>query len=330
MKTNEQLLTKLEQAFKSITVSDLNGTVLAAEKFDSFVRTVQEGSNILQNARFIEMDSQIVDIDRVGFSGRILKSGSDAAGASRTLADGEESKPTFAQNKLTAVELQAITGIKDTALRRNIEREGFEDTLVDMFAEAAGQDLEEFCILGNTDITHAQDDVLSLSDNWAKKAANKVYGAGTGADFDPTDVEAMFDALIAAVPKKYIRDRSAWRIYVTFEQYEAYREVLAARGTALGDAALTGDIALNYKGFMVEYSPMLERSKPVGDNGAGRLAMLQHPDNMAWGLFHQINIEPDRKPRERKTDYVLTLEGDANYEDENAAAVAYLDQEEPA
>jgi len=330
MKTNEQLLSKLEQAFKSITVSDLNGSVLAPQKFDSFVRVVQEGSNILQNARFIEMDSQIVEIDRVGFSGRILKSGTDTNGADRTLADGEEAKPTFGVNKLTAVELQAITGIKDTALRRNIEREGFEDTLVDMFAEAAGQDLEEFAILADDDITYAQDDVLSLTDGWAKLAANKIYGQGAGADFDPAKVEELFDSLIAAVPKKYIRDRGAWRIYVTFEQYEAYREVLAQRGTALGDAALTGDIPLNYKGFLVEYAPMLERSKPVGENGAGRLAMLQHPDNMAWGLFHQIFIEPDRKPRARKTDYVLTLEGDANYEDENAAAVAFLDQEEPA
>jgi len=325
---NQDILSKLDNAFKSITVGDLGSAVLQPQKFERFVQTVQEKANILNEARFIEMDSSEVDIDRVGFSGRILKAGE--------LANGDDNenvtavKPVFGTNKLTAKELVAVTGIKDKSLRRNIEKEGFEDTLVDLFAGSAGKDLEEFAILADKDIAYNDDDVLSLADGWVKDAVNKVYGSGATADFDPDKVEELFESMILALPKEFLGDPTEWRIYAPFEVVNAYIEVLKARNTPVGDKAYTEAGSVHYKGFPVVYSPMIERSKAVGDGGAGRVCLLGHPDNMAWGLFHEITVEKDRKPTLRKTDFVLTLEGASGYEDENGAVVAYMDQEKPA
>jgi len=46
---------------------------------------------------------------------------------------------------------------------------------------------------------------------------------------------------------------------------------------------------------------------------------------VSWGVFHQVTIERDRDIRNRRTDFVLTIEADAGYENPNAAAVAFLD-----
>ena len=329
---NATLLAKLDAAFKAITVGDLNEGILTPEKFDRFVQVLQHRTVVLTEARFIPMEAQQVDIDRVGFTGRILKAGVDQAGADQDLSASDHVKPTFTTNKLIAKELQAITGIKDNALRRNIERGNFENTLIQLFGEAAGRDLEEWFLLADTAIAYGTDAVLSLINGWCKRAANKIYGVGGSKDFDPSAniwPENMFDALIAALPKQYLQNRAEWRIYCDWTTENDYRNLLKARGTQLGDQAQTQGTAIPYKGIEIKYVPMLERSKAI-PTGAGRIATLQHPDNMAWGLFHEVTIERDRIAKSRRTDFVLTLEGDADYEDENAAVVAFIQAEPPA
>lgn len=331
MYSTAELLQKLDSAFKAITVGDLDEGVLQPVKFDRFIRAMQHRTAIINEARFIKMEAQQVDIDRVGFVGRILSSGSLANGDHRKIDDVNDfAKPQFHTNKLIAKELQAVTGIRDKALRRNIERGNFENTLVDLFGEAAGRDMEEFFILADTDILYSNDDVLSLTNAWAKRAANKIYGDGESKDFDPASAdlypENMFEAMLAAIPKQFLQNRAEWRFYVDWDAENKYRNLLKKRETALGDTAQTTDGSLVYKGIPVKYVPMMERSASIEEGGAGSMAMLQHPDNMVWGVFHEVTIERDRIPKDRRTDFVLTLEGDADYEDENAAVVAFADQ----
>ncbi len=327
---SEEILEKLDSAFKGITVTDLGTSVLADEKFDRFVRAMQARTNILAEARFIEMGSQVVDIDRVGFVGRVLTSGVKADGTES--GSETEVKPTFNTNKLVAKEMRGKTGIKDRALRRNIERGNFENTLVDMFGEAVGRDMEEWGLFGDTT---SSDALLALTDGWLKKAGNKLYGvesAGGAADrdFDPTSIEDMFQKMLQALPKEYLVNRAEWRFYVPFEVEDGYRNILKQRGTALGDATLTGNAQLMYKGIPIVYTPMLERATAVGGGGTGKVAILSHPDNMAWGVFYEVTLEKERVASDRATNFYVTVEGDVNYEDENGVVVAYMEMPKPA
>ncbi len=339
--TNQEMLARMQAAFKNIVdVDSLGKSVLQPAKFSRFVRMMQHKTVVLNEARFIEMDSDVVDIDRVGFVGRILRSGTKLNPVTgkyehRTIKAGEETKPAFATNKLTAKELQAVTGIKDKALRRNIERGNFEATLVDLFGEAAGRDLEEFAILADTDISYGDDDVLSLTDGWIKLAGNKIYGKGTGKDFDATSKawpENMFDAMMAAMPKQYLRNEGEFRFYVDWEVRKAYIKLLKKRNTNLGDRAYvqSGEMVPPYEGIPVRYVPAFNRSRSAEEGAAGKVALLSHPNNMAWGIFHTISIEPDRIPRDRRTDFVLSFEGDAGYEDEDGAVAAFIQKEKPS
>lgn len=323
--SNDEILARLDGAFKSITVDDLGDSVLAPEKFNQFIRAMQARTVILPEARFIEMNSHVTEIDRVGFTGRVLTVGNNSDGTQKVLEETEFSKPIFATNKLVAKEMQAVTAIRDRALRRNIERGGFEDTLVDLFGEAAGRDLEEWAIFAKEG---SADALLSLTDGWIEKSANKIYGGGTDKDFDPSAndfPENVLKALLDALPKEFLVNRAEWRFYVPYEIEDGYRDLLKRRGTALGDRAQTEGGGLMYKGIPVVYCPMLERAS----QDTGRVAMLQHPDNMVWGVFHEVTIEREREAKARRTDFVLTIEADCHYEDENGAVVALIDQEKP-
>ena len=315
--SDDEILARLDGAFKSITVESLGDSVLAPEKFNQFIRAMQARTVILPEARFIEMTSHVTEIDRVGFTGRVLTVGNTEDGQ-KVLQENEFVKPVFHTNKLVAKEMQAVTAIRDRALRRNIERGGFENTLVDLFGEAAGRDLEEWAIFADTG---ASDALLSLTDGWIKKSANKVYPNADGDEFPENVLKELLDAL----PKEFLVNRAEWRFYVPYEIEDGYRDLLKKRGTALGDRAQTEGGGLMYKGIPVVYCPMLERASEA----TGRVAMLQHPDNMAWGIFHEVTIEREREAKARRTDFVLTIEADAHYEDENGSVVALIDQTQP-
>jgi hypothetical protein len=380
--STQDILTRLNTAIKSITTQTLGETKLTAEKAERFVRAVEKKAVILGEARRLDMNSHTKDIDRVGFGSRIMQ-----AAAEGTAPEDESKAPTFATNKLVSVEAIAVVSITDSTLEDNIEKENFEDTLVDMMGNRAGVDMEELFVQGDTD--DEEDDYLALTDGWLKLAKNAVSsdiadtegggsttlsaaaGAGTqtlpltaitgfakedyiriGAgmtqeyfevtdvgedsitidgqlkfnhaageavveidalpDFSPYDVEDMFEAMLNALPSEYIQDPSEWRFYVPWAVENDYRNKLKGRGTALGDDAQTSAKPLAYKGIPVKVSANIPK-------GSG---LLTHPDNTVYGIYRDVKIEPDRIPKARKTDFVLSVRIDANYEDENGAVAA--------
>jgi hypothetical protein len=322
--TANTLLQKLDSAFKGIVdTGSLGDSVLQPEKYDRFIRQMQEKTKILDKARFIEMEAHQAEIDRIAFTGRVLHAGQRSDGTQVNDDPNKRTRPEFFVNKLEAKELHASTGIKDRALRRNIEKGNFEQTLIELFGQAAGRDMEEWAVFSDTELSFAEHDMFALTDGWVKKAENHVNAQGD----EPSEV---FDKLISGLPKKYLQDETEWVIYTDWELMHAYRKEVAKRETAGGDAMLLENKPLYYNGFLIEYSPMLSRHREYaeGDATSGAVAMLQHPDNMVWGVFHEVTIEPERDAGNRQTDFHLTFEGDVHYEDENAAVIAFVDRAE--
>lgn len=334
MLSQEEMLKLIDRALKGgiVDVDALGEAVLQPTKLTRFIRKMQEKTVILPEARYMPMEAQIAHIDRISFTGRVLDSGEDAGGVHRNLSESDYAKPTTAINKLTVHEFQAIVSIQDKALRRNIEKENFEETLIDLLGEAVGRDMEEFALFADTDMTYSQDHVLSKSNGWIKQAANAIYG-GDKSDFDPTLAtypENMFNAMLGGMPKEYLTDIGAWRYWVNWDVENAYRDLLKLRGTALGDSVYTTNQRLAYKGIPIERVPMIERAKTEILGGPGDVAILGYPNNHVWGVFHKVTIEREREAKKRQTDFILTLEVDAGYEDENAVIVAYIDKSNPA
>lgn len=294
--SQHDLLERINAAMKTMTKVNFGTSILTEEASTRFIQVLSDATPLLQDARLITMNSHTRNIDRIGFEERMLKTPAAAL-------DNGESKPTPKQNQLVAVEVMGIAGIEDEALEDNIERQAFENTLLDLIADRVGFDLDDLYL--NGDKAHGSDTYLALIDGWLKLAGNSVDET----DFDPESVEAAFEAALQAVPKKYLRNRTNWRLSVHWDMENAYRDVLRARGTGLGDSAQIGAAPLTYKGIQVQVVPNMPE-------GSGFLYALGNP---VYGVYRDIRIEPDRVPKNRKTDFVVTARVDAHYENEEAA-----------
>lgn len=358
MLNTENLLGYIDKAIKTFTMDDLGQAILLPLQQARFIRTIQDESVALRQARFMDMPRHQVRIDRVGFFNRILRSGRVSSDTDkRELVESEFATPDFAMNQLNARELQAIAPLGDDTLFTNIEQGAFESTLQDLFAQAAGRDLEEYAFLGDSAIPFATDDVLHQSDGWIKRSARKIYGVNaTGAgsptpDFNPnfaatwittgapsgseqetanSNVEKMLQKAMTTIPKKYLnQQRQNLRFWVPWEVWDAYHETLRRRNGQITSDPQSGAPQLAFKGIRLEQVPMLDRSTTIGAGGAGRVCLLASPQSMVWGVFRRVIVERDRIPKKRRTDFVLTFWGDSDYDDEDGAVGIYLDKEKP-
>lgn len=313
-----------------IDISDAGEGILNPAQQQAFIEAMEVNTTLLPIVRSVGMTEATQNIDIVQFYGRITHAGANADGSVRVLGGSDKVKPTFGNNKLIAKELQAVTGIYDRTLRRIIGKESFGTMLLQMLGKAAGRDFEEFAIFGDTDITYVNDDVLHQTDGWAKKAGNKLYGSGASKDFDPADdmyPYNLFDAMIEALPSKYF-DPTELNFMIAKEEFLKALDIMGARNTPLGDAAIVSGKLPAYKGIQPIYVPLFERSNSTANNRAGRIAMLGNPVNMVDGIFHEVTIEPKRIPEARATEWYLTYEGDVHYQEVNGAVTSFIEKAE--
>ncbi len=332
MAVNSQALNNIvnqEAAYKSVFGTPAKA-MLNPEQAGKFIRTATEQQLILKEANVFGMKSHTKNLDRVEIEGRVLTSGYDIDGKTRALDDDEKVKLTNFQNQLVVKKLKTQAVIEDDELEDNLEGKALMNSILDMTAEKIGYDKEVWAVWGNPEeIDYAEDKLLNTTEGWLSKAGHKIYGDGAEPDFDPDDPESLFKALIAATPKKYIRNRSQMRFYVPFEIEDAYRDILADRGTNLGDNTTTGYAPLAYRNIPVVNPDSFDDDLAVGLWGT-RAAMLADPKNLNMGIWRQIFIEPDRNPQLEQTEYVITMRGDVHYTNQFIGASAFLDMENPA
>ena len=165
MLTIEQMV---DAVVKRITITELGNTALHPEKAAQLVRELEFSTPMLGATRRIDMRSDKRDIDRVGFAARLM---------TEAVAEGEpetqNTEPVFTSNQLSVVKAVGVVELGDEALEDNIEREGFEDTLIAMIGGQAGIDLEELYINGDTG---SGDAYLALTDGWNKLAGTQLTG----------------------------------------------------------------------------------------------------------------------------------------------------------
>lgn len=336
--TNEEIMQKLDSSFKELVgghfyeggtevgsgamrVADFGAALLQPRYFDEFVLCATRQSTIFNDARRIIMDSPIVGIDRTGFTERLLEPGEELITPNRR-------QPKFAQERLVARELVGDVGISDQALRRNKMRENYVGLMIDMMGTQGGQDWESYSVLCNTQLDPADDVLLASNDGWIAKARNHIYGGGrkAGDDFDGTDVIAMFNEMLKKYPKNYLRNRRNLRYYVDSDVYSDYIDIKGERPTLTGDQTIETNIARPYKGIQVVEAPVLNEARDI--EGVGATAMLVDPNNLVYGIFEEVTLEPERTARGRLTDYVMTMEVDQAYENPFVAVMAHPDDKE--
>lgn len=330
---NEQILSQIvhpgeKAVFKSMREDMETGkALLNPEQLGRFLRSATINQTILKDAKFDLMKSFKKELANVGIGGRVLQSGYKAD-KKTTNDDLDGAEVNFGYAELDAKKLKAMCSILDDEKEDNMEQAQFEQTLLTMMGERVGEDLEIWSLFADTNINYSTDKLLSTTDGWIKSTPNKIVD---GTDFDVAEntVEAMFDKMIYTMPLRFRQNRNALKFYVPFEVEDAYRNLLKSRNTNLGDTTQVGFTPLTYKNIPVVYCPSLDDESARNIDSTGT-SILANPQNLYYGIWKNISIEPDRIVKSERTDYYYRMRADVTQAFPQATVVAKIGLEELA
>lgn len=158
MSSNQILLQKADLALADLSA---NGGLLMPEQGAAFIRKLIKEPTLIKEARVVEMAAPQRKINKIGFANRILRKAQSGV----ALTQAQRAKPGTEHIMLSTQEVMAEVRLPYDVLEDNIERavaagnepsnspwsSGLQETLVTLIAERAALDLEELCLLGDTD-----------------------------------------------------------------------------------------------------------------------------------------------------------------------------------
>lgn len=309
--SNEELLRKA-----TLTTSDFGGAgeaPLSVEQVRQFLKLLAANQVFLPDVRTVTANAAKWEESIVDFGGRITRGGTEFT----RLTEENRVKPTTGNVEISTVLLRAEVPVSDEVMEDNVEEEGFANTLEVMIADQFGFDVEELMVAGDTE---SADAYLKLLDGWLKQA----QGAGghvVNAEADGQDYQTVFRKLLTSIPNRFKRGIHGgdWRFYVPVVLEELYRDILANRGTPLGDLRLEGNGDISYQGIILKGAASIPVTAGSPDKSSVLLANRQ---NLYAGWRRRMTIETFRDPREGGTSFVVTARVDAEIAVTEATAIA--------
>ena len=169
------------------------------EQSTSFLRMAFDATPLMKLCRHETRRVPKGEIDKIGIAGRIVQGKVEGqAGTERTVS------PSKIQ--YSCVDLTLPWSISEKTLRENIERQGYEGTVVAMMAGAWGVDIEDLGISGDTAYAGNVDTAfIKIVNGWGKKMiANSHLTQAPNFGLD------MWYQMAADIPSKYKNDKLRW------------------------------------------------------------------------------------------------------------------------
>jgi hypothetical protein len=290
--TNEELLTLIEKA----AITTAAGGQLPPEAASQFIDTVVSQNEALQKLNVIKMSSATYRLDTLGVASRLMRKATEASEPVDTKGI------SIGSRQLAYNEVILPYDISFNFLESNLEKDNAEDSINRVFATQFGNDLLDLAINGDE---ASADDFIKINDGWLK-----ISGADSG--IHPVTIAAsptfktVFKDMLSAMPNKWKRNYADLVFLVAPDVEVTYRNELADRATALGDAYLTEGRRAQYQGVDVYPLPYLPGS-------AAPQCVLTTWKNLAVGIGRQIRVGKQIQERKRIMEYTITAKVDFNY-----------------
>jgi hypothetical protein len=279
MSGNAEIIQKADLALSDIASAGKLNTV----QTDRFIRVMLDAPTLLGQVRTVAMPGPTMKINKIGFGSRILRSAAADAPSGTGLSQGNRSKPDFGKVDLATSEVIAEVRIPYDVMEDNIERGsvntplqsgggGIHSTIVDMIAERCALDLEELSLSGDT---ASGDSFLAMQNGFLKLANANVVNVGGAFNKDACK------SALKTMPTRYLRDRAALKHFVSVDNETEYRDTLANRQTALGDAQVQGNLPVYAFGSKVESVALMP----------GAQGLFTDPRNLIFGVQRNIMME---------------------------------------
>lgn len=256
-----------------IAVSDFTSAgYLQPEQANKFIQLAIKKPVMLQQITVTPMKSPQEERDRMRFSSRVLKAGTEAT----ALPSAAWAKPDLGMMQLNAQLFRAETRLSDEVLEDQIERGTFKDTLIEELSGAIGRDMEWVTINGDT---ASSDPVLAKLDGVLKQVtSNLVNGSSTKLS------KTILRDMLRSMPDEFENDQM---VYYTNKQARLdYKDSLADRATGLGDLMLETGKAVTYNDY-----PVTKVSEFPVDGSNNTMALLCDPKTIFLGILRKIKIK---------------------------------------
>jgi len=301
--TNRSLLEKADLALADLTAG---GGILLPAQAQKFMRLLIKQSVLMQLATVVPMAAPKLQISKIKFGSRILRPGHEAT----ALAPADRARPDLSFLELDAQLFKAEIYLSDEVLEDNIERGELRQTILEMIAEAAGRDMEEVIINGDT---ASPDPFLATLDGLLKQATSHVVdAAGTGL------TKNLLRDMLKSLPSEYQRDKKQMAFLTSVDAELDYRNSLAERATVGGDKFLEEDAPALYSGVPVMPVPLFPENLGPATNRT--VSLLCNPKNIQVGIWRQIRLESFRDVSAGVLRVVATMRFDARFAEEPGVA----------
>jgi hypothetical protein len=297
--SNRSILEKADLALADLTGG---GGILLPAQAQKFMRLLIKQSVVMKLATVTPMPAPKYQVSKIKFGSRILRAGKEAT----ALAVADRAKPDLSFLELDAQLFKAEVYLSDEVLEDNIERGEFRQTVLEMIAEAAGRDMEEVIINGDTT---SPDPFLATLDGLVKQAKSHVVDAA-GA----TLTKDLFRDMLRSLPSEYLRDKKAMAFLLSVDAELGYRNSLAERATIGGDKFLETDAPVLYSGVPITPVPLFPED--LGATHDRTVALLTNPKNIHVGIWRQIRLESFRDVSAGVLRVVATMRFDTKFADE--------------
>ena len=298
MPSNKSLIAKAD-----LVLGDLarDGGLLQPEQNKQFVKKLIVQPTIMNSVRTVGLSTPTRKINKIGFGSRILRK---ATAVGTALESARHAKPQTEQVEINCHEIMAQVNLPYDVIEDNIERAsaannepsntgpgGLRTTVLNLIAARAATDLEEFGLHSDTE---SSDEDLTTQDGFMKLALED----GNSIDHQNQAISKdLFKAGKKLMPKQYLRETGKMIHYISTDQETEYRDILSDRGTALGDAMLTGKNPIYAFGGRVRPVTQL-----FDDQG-----LYLDPMNLIYGIYRDISMEYDKNIFTRMYNIVLTM-----------------------
>lgn len=289
---------------------------LSIEQVRQFIELMQAEQVMLGDVRTVTSAASKWQESIIDFSSRIARGGIEGVRLDDTTPGQERAKPDTGIVEISTVLLRAEIPVSDEVFEDNVAGSGLVQVLERTIADRFGYDIEELLVNGDTG---SLDTYLGLLDGWllqAKDDGNAVDGSSYGQDY-----QEIFRVMLNRLPDRFKRGlETSYRYYIPKRTEEKYRDILASRGTALGDIMLTGKNELRYQGILIKGVPSFAIASGAPDTSS---ILLTASQNLYAGFHRHMKFETWRDPREGATSFIVTARVDAKVAVPTATVTSY-------
>ena len=275
---------------------------------DSFLVHIDNQTSIINDARFIVMDSMQYDISYLRVKARLQYMGKrTGAKAGKQLTsdyttDITETVPEFNKSSLFAVPFRCFTWTPKTFLLQNIEKADFLPQMEALLAERAGTSAEAIGMYGIKKASPTGQDGMEYLDGIFKQAQDikdaydTAVTAGTASPQDPqgyyTDIDSTkpyIPQLQKMLPQFSIQkgNRSSAVFYVSNLIYGLLTQEAGERETQAGDALYFNGNQLTIWNTPIKVADFLD----TPENDYGEQILLCDPSSIVFGFLDEITSE---------------------------------------